>query len=113
MDIVRVCFLIAAILLIISILIDLLASSLPNFLSAYRKFKIHRDYSYQQLINMQVVKIKQTDVLVLQTEKTLSREQLENLRGSLETHFPNNKVLVLADDVKLSVVSHKAEANHE
>jgi hypothetical protein len=51
-----------------------------------------------------VIKLKEKDVIVVEVVGDSSMERIESVKGSLGSAFPDNDVLVLSAETKLSII---------
>lgn len=57
--------------------------------------------------------VKKGDVLVLMSEKQISPVTAEQIRLGIKELFPDNKVMVLADGLKMHVISPEPVENQD
>lgn len=50
------------------------------------------------------LRLRPNDVIVLSTDLVLSQQQCDELKGRMEDRFPGHKVVIITQGVKLSIV---------
>ena len=62
-------------------------------------------------VPFQKVSVNPGDVIVLMTDCVLSGQAVENIERSVQPRFPDNKIMVLEDRLKLAVMAKGEEAS--
>ncbi len=60
--------------------------------------------SLQEVARIEVVRLKPTDVIVLEVPTVMSAEHLARARATLQPLWPNNKIIVFEQGTTLKVV---------
>ena len=62
---------------------------------------------------MKKVKVDPDDIIVITTEKKLTREQMDDIQKEMESSFPNNRVVLFAEGLTFKIYKPQKERTSE
>lgn len=64
----------------------------------------------QNAIDIKKIEITNNSVIVFYSSRVLSEKAIDNVKLSIKSVFPNNKIMILEEGMKIEAIDEKSEA---